>query len=211
MKLEWTYWDYLVKASAQMLSSSEATYGCIQLDFQYLPTCRLNNLAGQSVAVCNHPNSKEVLYCVQIKFPVFSLRTWTLALSVGTTEKNLAPSFLYPHFRYLYTLMRSSRESLLQAEQSHSLSLYFWRVEEVLQPLNHFLGPMLDLLQSVHVSLVLRSPQLDTVLQVWPHQSWIERRYHSPSSNFLYGVYFDRLFGSMLLYTWKKSCDLSLL
>ncbi|KAK4806816.1 hypothetical protein QYF61_005612 [Mycteria americana] len=36
---------------------------------------------------------------------------------------------------------------------------------EVLQSLNHFHGPSLDSLQYVHVSLVLRSPELDTGLQ----------------------------------------------
>ncbi|KAK4823835.1 hypothetical protein QYF61_007084 [Mycteria americana] len=39
-------------------------------------------------------------------------------------------------------------------------------VGEVLQPSDHFLGPPLDLLQQLHVVLVLRVPELDAGLQV---------------------------------------------
>ncbi|KAK4831138.1 hypothetical protein QYF61_015441, partial [Mycteria americana] len=38
-------------------------------------------------------------------------------------------------------------------------------VGEVLQPSDHFCGPPLDLLQQLHVLLVLRAPELDAVLQ----------------------------------------------
>ncbi|KAK4810921.1 hypothetical protein QYF61_013329 [Mycteria americana] len=44
---------------------------------------------------------------------------------------------------------------------------------EVFQPSDHFHGPPLDLLQQVHVFLVLRTPELDAVLQVGR-----ERRYN---------------------------------
>ncbi|KAK4830698.1 LOW QUALITY PROTEIN: hypothetical protein QYF61_012867 [Mycteria americana] len=48
-------------------------------------------------------------------------------------------------------------------------------IGEVFQPSDHFCGPPLDLLQQVHVSPVLRTPELDAVLQysgLVPRESW---------------------------------------
>ncbi|KAK4824005.1 hypothetical protein QYF61_009219 [Mycteria americana] len=45
---------------------------------------------------------------------------------------------------------------------------------EVFHPSDHFCGPPLDPLQQVHVFPVLRSPELDAVLQVGSHQSRVE-------------------------------------
>ncbi|KAK4828585.1 hypothetical protein QYF61_027675 [Mycteria americana] len=45
---------------------------------------------------------------------------------------------------------------------------------EVFHTSDHFCGPPLDLLQQVHVLPVLRTPELDTVLQVGSHQSGVE-------------------------------------
>ena len=58
--------------------------------------------------------------------------------------------------------------SVLQTGQSQ-LSQPFLN-GEMLQSCNHLSGPLLDSLQYVRVSLVLESPELDTVLQGWPHQ-----------------------------------------
>ena len=44
----------------------------------------------------------------------------------------------------------------------------------MLQSLNRLSGSSLDSLQYVHICLVLGSPELNTVLQVWPHQCWVE-------------------------------------
>jgi len=44
----------------------------------------------------------------------------------------------------------------------------------VLQPSDHFCSPPLDLLQQVHVLLVLRAPELNAVLQVASHQRRVE-------------------------------------
>jgi len=41
---------------------------------------------------------------------------------------------------------------------------------EPFHPWDHFCGPPLDALQQLHVSPVLRTPRLDAVLQVRPHQ-----------------------------------------
>ncbi|KAK4828848.1 LOW QUALITY PROTEIN: hypothetical protein QYF61_000905 [Mycteria americana] len=53
-------------------------------------------------------------------------------------------------------------------------------VGEVLQPSDHSLGPPLDQLQQVHVLLVLKTPELDAVLQVGSHQSRVEGQNHLP-------------------------------
>ncbi|KAK4827388.1 hypothetical protein QYF61_017793 [Mycteria americana] len=52
----------------------------------------------------------------------------------------------------------------------------------VFQPLDHFRGPSLDLLQQLHVLLVLMTPELDAVLQVRSHQSGVEGQNHLPRS-----------------------------
>jgi len=67
---------------------------------------------------------------------------------------------------------------LLEAEQPQ-LSQPFL-TGDVLQPLDHFCGPPLDLLQQLHVLLVLRAPELDTRLQVGSHQSRVEGQNHLP-------------------------------
>ncbi|KAK4824277.1 hypothetical protein QYF61_012837 [Mycteria americana] len=51
---------------------------------------------------------------------------------------------------------------------------------EVFQPSDHFCGPPLDPLQQVHVFPVLRTPELDAVLQVGSHQRGAEGQYHLP-------------------------------
>ena len=48
--------------------------------------------------------------------------------------------------------------------------------------MDHFCGPPLDVFQQVHVSLVLRTLHLDTVLQVRPHQHRVEGQDHLPHS-----------------------------
>lgn len=40
-----------------------------------------------------------------------------------------------------------------------------------LQPSHHHHGPLLDLLQQLHVLLALRAPELDAILQVRSHES----------------------------------------
>ncbi|KAK4814100.1 hypothetical protein QYF61_008195 [Mycteria americana] len=72
----------------------------------------------------------------------------------------------------------SPQPSLLQAEQPQLSQPVL--VGEVLQPLDHFHGPPLDLLQQLHVLLVLRAPELDAVLQVRSHQSRVEGQNHLP-------------------------------
>jgi len=53
------------------------------------------------------------------------------------------------------------------AEQSQSFQPL--TMGEILQSFSHLYGPSLDSLQYVDVSLVFGSPELSTVLQMWPH------------------------------------------
>lgn len=55
-----------------------------------------------------------------------------------------------------------SESLLLQAEQFPQPVL----IRKMLQPLHNLCHPPLDLLQGLHVSLVLRSPELDTAFQM---------------------------------------------
>lgn len=44
----------------------------------------------------------------------------------------------------------------------------------MIQPFHHFCSFLLDSFQSVHVSLLLGSQELNTDIQVWPHQCSVE-------------------------------------
>ena len=69
--------------------------------------------------------------------------------------------------------MRSSYSLLfLWAEQPHLSQSFI--LGEVFHPSDYFCGPPLDLLQQVHVFLVLRAPELDARLQVGSHQNGAE-------------------------------------
>jgi len=71
------------------------TAGCIGPcpgGLEYLQRTRLHNLPGQPVPGLSHPQSKQVLPHVQTELLCFSLCPLPLVLSLGTTEKSLAPS-----------------------------------------------------------------------------------------------------------------------
>jgi len=67
---------------------------------------------------------------------------------------------------------------LLQAEQPQLSQLVL--IREVLQPSDNFCGPPLDLLQQLHLLLVLRAPDLDAGLQVKFHQGSADGQNHLP-------------------------------
>lgn len=70
--------------------------------------------------------------------------------------------------------MRSPKPLFPQAEQSQ-LSQTF-PTGEMLQFADHLGSTSLDSFQYVHIPLALRSAELDTILQMQPHQFWAERR-----------------------------------
>ena len=73
--------------------------------------------------------------------------------------------------------MRSPR-SFLQAAQAQLPQPVF--IGEVLQPSDHLCGPPLDPLQQLPVFLVQGAPDLDSVLQMGPHEGRVERDNHLP-------------------------------
>ena len=103
----------------------------------------------------SHSHSKSFLM-FRWSIICFTVCPLPLVLSLSTTGNSLAPS-LYPRFIYLYTLIRfppPPKPFLLSA-------FLIW---EMFQSLNDLCGPSLDSVQYIHVSLVLSSPEMDTVL-----------------------------------------------
>ncbi|KAK4810853.1 LOW QUALITY PROTEIN: hypothetical protein QYF61_008825 [Mycteria americana] len=72
----------------------------------------------------------------------------------------------------------SLEPSLLQAKQPQLSQPFF--IGEVFHPSDRFCGPPLDPRQQVHVLLVLRTPELDAILQVGSHQRGVEGQNHLP-------------------------------
>lgn len=119
-------------------------------------TISLGNLCQDSVTLIGKK-------CLTRNLPSFRAGPLALVLLLCTTEKSRALSSLLYAFRNLYKLIRSPKPSVLQAEQSE-LSQSF-PTGEMLWSLHHLSHPWLVSLQYVHVSLGLRSPDLDTELR----------------------------------------------
>jgi len=68
----------------------QAAKDLVQTGLEYLQRRRLHQLPGQLVPVLHHPQSEVVLPQVQTELPM--LQFVPLVLSLGTTEKSLAPS-----------------------------------------------------------------------------------------------------------------------
>lgn len=66
--------------------------------------------------------------------------------------------------------------SLLQTKQSLLSQPFF--TQGMLKLLHYPTGPLLDSSQYVHVLLILGSPELGKVLQMWPHQCWKDGKDH---------------------------------
>lgn len=93
-----------------------------------------------------------------------------VVLSLGSTEKSLALSSLHPPIRLsMYNTQFPSEASLLQSKLIQLTQSFL--TGRMMQPCHHFCGIFLDSFQYAHVSLVLGSQELNTELQVWPHQT----------------------------------------
>lgn len=64
-------------------------------------------LPGQPVPALGHPQREKCFLMFREIFLCFHLCPSALALSLGTSEKSLAPSSLHHPFRFLYTWMRT--------------------------------------------------------------------------------------------------------
>lgn len=81
----------------------------------------------------------------------------------GHCGESLAPS-TFLAITYLYTLIRNPGPSIPQAEQLQTSQPFL--ICQVLWSLNHLHSPVLDLLQKVHIILVLKCQELDLALQI---------------------------------------------
>lgn len=122
---------------------SQASYSRIGLD-SFLVSSRM--AVPQSLwTACARAHSlhrKKVFPDVQREgtFCVFCYCPLSLVPALGTAEKSLTLSSVYPPFRYLYLLVRFSLEaSLSQAEQLQQTQFYL--IEETFQSLNHVHAP----------------------------------------------------------------------
>lgn len=75
----------------------------------------------------------------------------------------------------------SSEPSFLQAQQAQLLHHFF--IGGVLQAFDHLHGPPLDTLRQLHIVLTLRTPGLDTVLQMGPSHPCPQQRGGQPPSS----------------------------
>ena len=119
---------------------------------------------------------KNFLLIYSLKLLSFSLKPFPLVPSQHTLQHNLSPSFLQSPSIYCKTALRSPQSLLSSWLNSPSSQPV---LGEVFHPLGHFCGLPLDALQQLHVSPVLRTPHVDAVLQVRPHQCRAEGQDHS--------------------------------
>lgn len=106
-------------------------------------------------------------------FLYFGLCTFLVVLSLGASEKNLAPSFLHLPMRYLYTLIKYFLSSLQAEEPQLFHPPVTWQMQQLIISMvfhvNH---------SSVAMFLVLEKLEVDVAFQVWPYQCCIEEKDH---------------------------------
>ncbi|XP_053796469.1 uncharacterized protein LOC128786832 [Vidua chalybeata] len=127
----------------------------VRVGLEWLQRGRLHNLPGQLFQWSTALNVKE--FFLKFRWYLLCLCFWSLllVLSLGSTEKCLAPSSWHLPLRYPCAWLRSpSFFSRLNRPSSQDL------LREMLQPPHHLCGPSLDPLQEPLAFLVLRSPDL---------------------------------------------------
>lgn len=112
----------------------------------------------------------------------------------GTTEKSLTGSSLYPPLRYFYMSVKSTWAfSRLNNATSQPLL-----IQEVFQSI--ILMALHQTLPSTHFSLVLESPNVNTVHQMWPHQSLETEKQENCWSSVLWGVFLRFSWGFFVVF-----------
>jgi len=99
-------------------------------------TASLGSLFQGSVTL----RGKKFFLMFRWNFLCFSLCPLPLVLSLGTTEKSLAPSFWHPPLRYLWASLVPSLPSLLQAKQAQLPQPFL--IGEMLQSPHHAHSPV---------------------------------------------------------------------
>ena len=111
---------------------------------------------------------KDFFLIFSLNLPSFSLKPFPLVLAKQSPKESV-PFFLTAPLQVLKGCYQVSLEpSLLQAERSQLSQPIL--IVGVFHPLAYFCDPSLDLLQQICVSPVLRTPHLDSELQVRSHQ-----------------------------------------
>ena len=92
-----------------------------------------------------------------LNLPYSSFKLFSLVLSLHALMKSPSPAFLYGPLQVLEGLCKVPLEPfLLQAAEPQLFQPVL--IEEVLQLSDHHHGPPLDVLQYIHVLLVLEAP-----------------------------------------------------
>ena len=145
----------------------------------YLHRWRLHNFPGKPLPVLGHPHREKAFPDVQMEAPLFQLVSIVSCHVTGHHYKEPGSVLFALSLQvFVYIGKIPLEPSLLQGEKSQ-LSQPFL-IREVLQSFNHLSGPSLSSLHYVHTCLVVGSPELDTVLQVWPYQCSAEGKGHLP-------------------------------
>ena len=137
-----------ISQSQPLLRAGSGRTGCVQLGFEYLQGRRLYSLSEQSVLCLTTLTIRTFFRMLEWNLLYFSSRPLPHVLLLGTTDKSLAPSSLFPHQVFIQTVevLLSFLFSKLQSQFSRPLLLW-----QMLQSLNHIHGPLLDSLQQGHV------------------------------------------------------------
>lgn len=136
--------------------------------FRYFCNGRLHSVSGESVPVPGHPPMRKVFPDLQREPSVFQF----VPTAWSWHWMPLLKAWLHPLFSFPSVTCRHwwdpSEPSFLPAEQSQIFQSFL--MEEILHSFIFVAG----LLQSVYVSLALRTPALNTALQVRPRWCWAE-------------------------------------
>ena len=123
LRLEGTSVGHLVQPPCFKQGHLEpVAQGHVQTSFEYLQAWRRHKLPGQAVLVLSSLTVKTCVLMFKQSLLCFSLLPLPLVLSLGATEKTLAPSSLHPLFRHFCTLMRSLRDLFSRVNCPSSLS-----------------------------------------------------------------------------------------
>ena len=137
--------------------------------------------SGQPVAVLHHPHSTELLPGVPRVLPVLhfvSIASCPVTVHHWTEPASVLFEPFLQVFIHINEISLSLLFSRLNSPSSHSLSTY----ERCSRPFTVLVALRLDPLHYVRVSLVLRGPEQDTLLNVQPHQCWAEEFSRSKST-----------------------------
>lgn len=140
----------------------EFAQGHVPSDFEYLQGSRLHGLTGWPVpesVLLQLPSFQEKCFLLHLN-GIFYISV--PVISICPVTRHHWGHLLYFTSSNIYTHGQDSSESSLLKDEYVS---QFLLICQVLQHLTHHCGPLLDSLQHVHVSALLRSPE-------WTQLSW---------------------------------------